>query len=94
MEWLEQQWANVLRLKEDGVPIIGFTWYSLLDQVDWDSNLTEHAGRINRYGLANLDRCIQPVGKAYSELIKTWRGNVSTGTLCLDVMQTGNGITR
>lgn len=29
-EWLLKQWANLHRLIQDGVPIIGFTWYSLL----------------------------------------------------------------
>src|SRR5215469_15913778 len=36
VRWLNKEWANVHRLKQDGVPIIGFTWYSLQDQVDWD----------------------------------------------------------
>ena len=36
-EWLLKQWANVHRLKRDGIPIIGFTWYSLTHQVDWDN---------------------------------------------------------
>ena len=26
-EWLLKQWANVHRLKHDGIPIIGFTWF-------------------------------------------------------------------
>lgn len=26
--WLERQWANVLRLRREGYPIVGFTWYS------------------------------------------------------------------
>lgn len=82
-EWLERQWANLLRLKGDGVPIIGFTWYSLLDQVDWDTNLTEDAGRVNCYGLADLTRHIHPAGEAYRDLIKTWRGQMSTGLICM-----------
>lgn len=82
--WLEQQWANLLRLKEDGVPIIGFTWYSLIDQVDWDTLLLEDNGRVNRYGLFDIGRRMRPVGEAYRDLIKTWRGKVSTGLLCLD----------
>lgn len=81
--WLEQQWANVLRLKNDGVPIIGFTWYSLIDQVDWDSLLVENAGHVNHYGLFDLDRRIKPVGEAYRELIKTWSGQVNSGLMCL-----------
>ena len=37
--WLQKEWANVHRLKQDGVPLVGFTWYSLIDQVDWDTYL-------------------------------------------------------
>ena len=36
-----KEWANMVRLKDDGVPITGFTWYSLTDQVDWDTILRE-----------------------------------------------------
>lgn len=36
VQWLWKQWANVLRVRNDGVPTVGFTWYSLTDQVDWD----------------------------------------------------------
>ena len=44
-QWLHKEWANVHRLKQDGVPLIGFTWYSLQDQVDWDTGLRENNGR-------------------------------------------------
>ena len=66
-DWLYKQWANLFRLRQDGVPIIGFTWYSLTDQVDWDTALREDAGRVNPLGLYDLDRNIRPVGKAYRE---------------------------
>ena len=72
-EWLLKQWANVHRLKQDGVPVLGFTWYSLLHQVDWDSALREDAGRINELGLYDLDRKIMPVGEAYKLLITQWK---------------------
>lgn len=72
-EWLLKQWANLHRLKQDGVPIIGFTWYSLLHQVDWDSALRHDAGNINELGLYDLDRNIMPVGAAYKHLIKEWK---------------------
>ncbi len=71
-EWLIKQWANLHRLKQDGVPIIGFTWYSLLHQVDWDSALRDDKGNINELGLYDLDRKIMPVGKDYKELIQKW----------------------
>jgi beta-glucosidase/6-phospho-beta-glucosidase/beta-galactosidase len=76
-EWLFKQWANVHRLKHDGVPVIGFTWYSLLHQVDWDSALRNDAGNVNALGLYDLDRKIMPVGEAYRELVRQWRDIIS-----------------
>ena len=72
-EWLLKQWANVHRLKRDGIPIMGFTWYSLTHQVDWDSALRDDAGNINELGLFDLDRKIMPVGEAYKTLIAHWK---------------------
>ena len=72
-EWLLKQWANVHRLKRDGIPVIGFTWYSLTHQVDWDSALRDDAGNINELGLFDLDRNIMPVGEAYKTLIANWK---------------------
>ena len=69
MNWLWKEWANVLRVRNDGVPIVGFTWYSLTDQVDWDTALREQNGRVNPLGLYDLDRKIRPVGTAYKQLI-------------------------
>lgn len=73
LRWLQTQWANVRRLKRDGIPIHGFTWYSLTDQVDWDSALRNDAGNVNSLGLYDLDRKIRPVGEAYKRLIHTWK---------------------
>ena len=82
-EWLKKEWANLLRLRQDGVPIIGFTWYSLTDQVDWDSALTEDAGHVNPLGLYDLDRRIRPVGNSYRKLIQAWREMLPTGSYSL-----------
>jgi beta-glucosidase/6-phospho-beta-glucosidase/beta-galactosidase len=72
VKWLKKEWANVHRLKQDGVPILGFTWYSLQDQVDWDTALRENNGRVNPLGLCDLDRNIRAVGYAYKQLIASW----------------------
>lgn len=73
VHWLKKQWANILRLKEDGVPITGFTWYSLTDQVDWDSALRNDAGIVNALGLYDLERKVRPVGLEYKSLIRQWK---------------------
>ena len=82
--WLWKEWANMVRLKEDGVPIIGFTWYSLIDQVDWDSALREDNGNVNPLGLYDLERKIRPVGKAFKKLVAQWREILPAETVCLD----------
>lgn len=85
VDWLWKQWANVLRVRNDGVPIVGFTWYSLTDQVDWDSALREQNGTVNALGLFDLDRRIRPVGRAYQRLIAQWQDVLPTQSLCLTV---------
>jgi len=72
-QWIRKEWANVHRLREDGVPMIGFTYYSLTDQVDWDTALREDNGRVNPLGLYDLDRQIRPAGETYREIIREWR---------------------
>ena len=85
VDWLWKEWANVLRVRNNGVPIVGFTWYSLTDQVDWDTALREKNGRVNPLGLYDLDRNIRPVGRAYKQLIQDWRDVLPTQSLCLTV---------
>jgi beta-glucosidase/6-phospho-beta-glucosidase/beta-galactosidase len=81
--WLKKEWANMLRLKSDGVPILGFTWYSLIDQVDWDTALRETNHNVNPLGLYDIHRKIRPVGQAYKRLIDMWRGIMPTSSLGL-----------
>jgi beta-glucosidase/6-phospho-beta-glucosidase/beta-galactosidase len=81
--WLHKAWANMIRLKQDGIPICGFTWYSLTDQVDWDTVLREDNGTLNPMGLVDLDRRIRPVGAAYRTLIEQWRDILPTNSVFL-----------
>jgi beta-glucosidase len=83
--WLWKEWANVLRLRNVGIPTVGFTWYSLTDQVDWDTALRQKNGNVNPVGLYDLDRNIRNVGKAYKELIRSWRDVLPASSLCLAV---------
>jgi beta-glucosidase/6-phospho-beta-glucosidase/beta-galactosidase len=67
--WLWRQWHNVQLIRQSGVPVVGFTWYSLTDQVDWDIALREALGNVNPVGLFDLNRDPRPVGQAYQHLI-------------------------
>jgi beta-glucosidase/6-phospho-beta-glucosidase/beta-galactosidase len=70
--WLWRQWHNVQLLRSAGAPIIGFTWYSLTDQVDWDIGMTEDIGAVFPVGLFDLNRDPRPVGLAYKYLIDSF----------------------
>lgn len=83
--WLLKQWKNLHYLKLQGIPILGFTWYSLTDQVDWDTALREDNGHVNPLGLVDLNRNIRPVGEAYRKLIQKWRDILPTESYTLQL---------
>jgi beta-glucosidase len=71
-QWLWKEWMNLLRLREDGVPIVGFTWYGLIDMKDWDSALTKVRGHVNKVGLFNLQRRPRKVAREYRKLVENF----------------------
>ena len=71
--WLWRQWHNVQLLRGAGVPLVGFTWYSLTDQVDWGIALSQPNGTIDPVGLFDLNRDARVVGLAYMHLIDMHR---------------------
>lgn len=81
--WLRKQWANVLRVRTSGVPVLGFTWYSLTDQVDWDNLLRENRGVVNPRGLYDLHRNPRAVGRAYKKLVHGWKDVLAQQSACL-----------
>ena len=85
VRWLHKEWTNVMRVRDCGVPVVGFTWYSLTDQVDWDTALREDNGHVNPLGLYDLDRKIRPVGQAYKELIHGWCTVLPAQSVCLSL---------
>jgi beta-glucosidase/6-phospho-beta-glucosidase/beta-galactosidase/glycosyltransferase involved in cell wall biosynthesis len=58
--WFEQMVDQITDLRSEGIPLTGFIWWPLLDQIDWDGALTHHIGKIHSVGLFKLTR--QPDG--------------------------------
>ena len=71
--WLWRQWHNVQLLAKDGVPLVGFTWYSLTDQIDWSIAVAEPIGIVYPVGLFDLNREARTVGLSYKHLIDLYR---------------------
>jgi beta-glucosidase len=70
LDWLAETWNDTVALYDDRVPIVGYCWYSLTDQVDWDTCLREANGRVNSLGLVDLDRHRRPVAGLYEQLAR------------------------
>jgi beta-glucosidase/6-phospho-beta-glucosidase/beta-galactosidase len=67
--WLWKEFFNVRHARDAGLPVMGFTWYSLLDQIDWNSAFSQPMGLINPVGLYDLQRRPRLVAAAFRELI-------------------------
>lgn len=70
--WLWRQWHNVQLIRKAGVPVVGFTWYSLTDQIDWDIALTKPLGNVSPVGLFDLNRHPRATAQAYKHLVDTF----------------------
>ena len=55
------------------MPLVGFTWYSLTDQIDWSNAMAEALGIVYPVGLFDLNREARTVGLAYKHLIDLYR---------------------
>ncbi|MDQ6709140.1 MAG: family 1 glycosylhydrolase [Candidatus Dormibacteraeota bacterium] len=69
VDWLQRQWTATMRLRDEGYPIRGFTWYGFVNHVDWDTALRENNGRENACGLVTLGRVPNATHKAYRAII-------------------------
>jgi beta-glucosidase len=68
IDWLTAVWNDAVELYDEGLPMRGVCWYSLTDQVDWDTCLAEVNGNVNSLGLVDLDRQARPVAAVYERL--------------------------
>ena len=48
--WLEKTIEDCRRLRAEGIPMLGYFWWPLFDQIDWDGALTHRVGKIHEVG--------------------------------------------
>ena len=56
LAWLEKSVADVRRLRAEGFPVIGYTWWPVIDHLDWDGALLHQTGHIHPVGIYRLER--------------------------------------
>ena len=81
VDWLDQQWGELMALRASGVPVKGFTWYSLTDQIDWQHALRVERNELHPVGMYDLQRRIRPVGERYREIVGAWRARLERETM-------------
>ena len=78
--WLDRTLDDIRQLREEGIPMLGFIWWPLLDQLDWDGAMTHRIGKIHEVGLFNLHRQLDGTLKRSSTpLIKMFKQAVAEG---------------
>jgi beta-glucosidase/6-phospho-beta-glucosidase/beta-galactosidase len=75
-DWLGELWDDTVRLRARGIPMNGFCWYSLTDQIDWDTCMREENGTVNSFGLVDLARTRRPVAASYASLAASVRAGL------------------
>lgn len=85
MNWLGKSTGDVRRLREAGVPLVGYTWWPMFALVTWAwrQGFGDIPGHLLQMGLwdldSNLDRIRTPLVDAYKSLVKS--GNETIGRL-------------
>jgi hypothetical protein len=72
-DWLAELWGDIIRLRARGIPMNGLCWYSLTDQIDWDTCMREANGTVNSFGLVDLTRARRSVAASYASLAESAR---------------------
>jgi beta-glucosidase/6-phospho-beta-glucosidase/beta-galactosidase/glycosyltransferase involved in cell wall biosynthesis len=98
--WLDQTTDDCRRLREEGIPMLGYFWWPMIDQIDWDGALTHRVGKIHEVGLFSLHRQADGTLKRQpTPLVEQYARRVadadeSVGVLesvCMPVMQEDQG---
>lgn len=84
-EWMDQSVEAVRRLRADGIPVVGYTWWPLFSIVSWayqqgNKELSDYMVDLGLWDLdANLNRIETPLANSYRELAAggtRWVGNI------------------
>lgn len=56
LDWLRRSVDDCRQLRADGFPVIGYTWWPVIDHLDWDGAMLHQTGHIHPVGIYKLER--------------------------------------
>ena len=70
--WLSSSVSCVRRLRSEAISVVGYTWFPVLDMIDWEYRNTEATANDYRMelGLWTLERTERSAAQTYRELIR------------------------
>lgn len=81
-EWLSASTEVVRRAIERGIDIRGYTWFPMLDMIDWEYR--NHTGGAEDFlidlGLWDLNRGARTAISTYRNIIEAWQGDEGSST--------------
>ena len=99
-EWLDFTVSDLRVLRSEGIPVIGYTWWPLLDHLDWDGALLHQIGKIHAVGIYRLERHHGEMRRVATGLVPAFQELVRGGDRSAGEMKTESasisksGITR
>jgi beta-glucosidase len=80
LNWLNTCVDAVRKLRRDGFPCIGYTWWPLFDHLDWDGAMLHRTGHIHPVGLYALERLPDgELARKQTELTNAYRKLIAGG---------------
>ena len=71
--WLDRLVGQVRQARGEGIPVIGITWWGLIDQVDWAENLRRFRYQIDATGLYRLEWRDGRLDRVPTAALAAWR---------------------
>jgi hypothetical protein len=74
IRWLDGLVGSIREVRAEGVPVIGMTWWGLIDQIDWGSNLRRFDYNIDATGLYRLEWSGDRLERIPTAALDAWKG--------------------
>ena len=72
LEWLKASSDLVVRKRKEGFPVVGYTWFPLIDMYEWKYRLSDRplSDFKAEFGMISMDRRMRDIASVYRSIIE------------------------